>query len=336
MRPPRNYFVRSFQREAGMLSRVADGLYWMTRYLERAEHSARLVDVDLQLVLDQSPDAGAGRWRFLLEALHSAGAENGPVHPTKLVDKLVFSRANPSSIVSCIAAARENLRHVREQCSSEMWEQLNRLYLEVMGKSPEEEWILNSHGFFWTVQEGAHLFQGITDGTMSHGEGWQYIQLGRYVERADTLAALIGAHFKRLAQPADQAVEAAAYLEWIGLLRGCGAFEAYCKVYTAEILPLRVAEFLVLNPDFPHSLRFSIDRINAALHIIGDLTERRANLPTRVAGRLRARLSFSQIEGLRAQDVHAYLEGVRSECAEIHPAIRNIYFDYPIDAELAS
>jgi uncharacterized alpha-E superfamily protein len=308
-----------------MLSRVADGLYWMSRYLERAEHSARLVDVELQLWLDQSLDAGVGRWRFLLEAL-SAGAE----------DKLVFSRANPSSIVSCIAAARENLRHVREQCSSEMWEQLNRLYLEIMGKSPEEGWILNSHGFFWMVQEGAHLFQGITDSTMSHGEGWQYIQLGRYVERADTLAALIGAHFKRLAQPADQAVEAAAYLEWIGLLRGCGAFEAYCKVYTAEILPLRVAEFLVLNPDFPHSLRFSIDRINAALHIIGDLTERRANLPTRVAGRLRARLSFSQIEEIMAQGVHAYLEAVRRECAEIHSAVRDIYFDYPIEAELAS
>ena len=103
-----------------MLSRVADGLYWMSRYLERAEHSARLVDVELQLWLDQSPDAGAGRWRFLLEAL-SAGAETGPVHPTGLVDKLVFSRTNPSSIVSCIAAARENLRQGREQCSSEMW-----------------------------------------------------------------------------------------------------------------------------------------------------------------------------------------------------------------------
>ena len=318
-----------------MLSRVADGLYWMSRYLERAEHSARLVDVELQLWLDQSPDAGAGRWRFLLDAL-SAGAEKGPVDPTSLVDKLVFSREHPSSIVSCIAAARENLRQGREQCSSEMWEQLNRLYLEIIGKKPEDGWILNSHRFFWMVEEGAHLFQGITDSTMSHGEGWQYIQLGRYVERADTLAAFIGAHFKRLAQPPDQAVEAAAYLEWIGLLRGCGAFEAYCKVYTAEILPLRVAEFLVLNPDFPHSLRFSVDRINAALHIIGDLTERRANLPIRVAGRLRARLSFSQIEEVMAQGVHAYLEAVRSECAEIHSAIRDIYFDYPIEAELAS
>ena len=243
MRPPRNYFVRAFRRDAGMLSRVADSLYWMSRYLERAEHTARLVDVELQLWLDQSPEAGAGRWRFLLEALRTPAAA-GPMDPTRLVDTLVFSRTNSSSIVSCIATARENLRHVREQCSSEMWEQLNRLYLEVMDARPEEAWMLKSHGFFRAVLEGAHLFQGITDTTMSHGEGWQYIQLGRYVERADTLASLMETHFKRMAQPADQAVESAEYLEWVGLLRACVAFEAYCKAHTAEIRPLRVAEFL--------------------------------------------------------------------------------------------
>jgi uncharacterized alpha-E superfamily protein len=334
-RPPRNYFVRSFRRDAGMLSRVADSLYWMSRYLERAEHTARLVDVELQLWLDQSPDAGAGRWRFLLEALRTPSAQ-GVVDPTNLVDALVLSRTNASSIVSCVATARENLRHVREQCSSEMWEQLNRLYLEVMEARPEEAWMMNSHGFLRSVLEGAQLFQGITDDTMSHGEGWQYIQLGRYVERTDTMAALVETHFRRMGTPSDQGVESAEYLEWVGLLRASVAFEAYCKAYTAEIRPLRVAEFLVLNPEFPHSIRFSVDRVNAALHIIGDLTERRAKLPTRIAGRLRAQLSFSQIEEVMTQGAHAYLENVRSECTQIHAAIHQIYFDYAIDAELAS
>jgi uncharacterized alpha-E superfamily protein len=318
-----------------MLSRVADSLYWMSRYLERAEHTARLVDVELQLWLDQSPEAGAGRWRFLLEALRTPVAQ-GAVDPTRLVNTLVFSRTNASSIVSCIAIARENLRHVREQCSSEMWEQLNRLYLEVMNAQPEDAWMMNSHGFFHAVQQGAQLFQGITDATMSHGEGWQYIQLGRYVERTDTIASLVETHFKRVGQPADQAVESADYLEWVGLLRACVAFEAYCKACTAEIRPLRVAEFLVLNPDFPHSVRFSVDRVNAALHIIGDLTERRAKLPTRIAGRLRAQLSFSQIEEVMAEGAATYLENVRSECAQIHTAIHQIYFDYAIESELAS
>jgi uncharacterized alpha-E superfamily protein len=318
-----------------MLSRVADSLYWMSRYLERAEHTARLVDGELQLWLDQSPEAGAGRWRFLLEVLRTPLAP-GAVDPTQLVNKLVFSRTNSSSIVSCIATARENLRHVREQCSSEMWEQLNRLYLEVMEARPEEAWMLKSHGFFRSVQEGAQLFQGITDGTMSHGEGWQYIQLGRYVERTDTLASLVEKHFKRVGQPADQAVESSEYLEWVALLRACVAFEAYCKAYTAEIRPLRVAEFLLLNPEFPHSVRFSVDRVNSALHNIGDLTERRAKLPTRIAGRLRAQLSFSQIEEVMAEGAHAYLENVRSECAQIHTAIHQIYFDYAIESELVS
>ena len=322
-----------------MLSRVADSMYWMSRYLERAEHTARLVDVELQLWLDQSPETGAGRWRFLLEALRTPAGQ-GPIDPTRLVDSLVFSRKNSSSIVSCIATARENLRHVREQCSSEMWEQLNRLYLEVMDARPEEEWMLKSHGFFRAVQEGAHLFQGITDGTMSHGEGWQHIQLGRYVERTDTLACLMETHFRRTAAPADlaadQVVESAEYLEWVGLLRACVAFEAYCKAHTAAIRPLRVADFLLLNPEFPHSVRFAVDRVNAALHIIGDLTERKAKTPTRIAGRLRAQLSFSQIEEIVAGGAHAYLENVRSECAQIHAAIHQVYFDYAIEENLAS
>lgn len=335
MRPPRNYFARSFQRDAGMLSRVADSLYWMGRYLERAKHTARLVDVELQLWLDQSPEAGAGRWRFLLEALRIPTTQ-AAVDSTVLLNNLVFSRTNASSILSCIASARENLRHVREQCSTGMWQHLNRLYLEVMETRPEEGWMLRSHAFLHAVDEGAHLFQGITDGTMSHGEGWQFIQLGRYVERTDSIAALMETHFKRVAHPADQPVESTEYLEWVGLLRASVAFEAYCKAFTAEIRPLRVAEFLLLNPNFPHSVRFSVDRINAALHTIGDLTERREELPTRIAGRLRAQLSFSQIEEVMAEGAHSYLESVRSECAQIHAAIHQIYFDYSIESELAS
>jgi uncharacterized alpha-E superfamily protein len=335
MRPPRNFYVQAFKRDAGMLSRVADSLYWMGRYLERAEHTSRLVNVELQLWLDQSPELGAGRWRFLLEALRAPAVE-GAVDPTQLLNTLVFSRRNGSSVVSCIASARENLRHVREQASTRMWEQLNRLYLDVIERRPEEEWMLKSHDFFLSVLEGAYLFHGITDATMSHGEGWQFIQLGRYVERADTLTTLLETHFQRMTNNFDGPVEGAEYLEWVGLLGDCVALEAYCKAYTAEIRPLRVAEFLLLSPEFPHSIRFAVDRVNAALHLIGDLTQRSGKLPTRIAGRLRAQLSFSQIEEIMEEDIHQYLQNVRKECAEIHSAIHDIYFDYSVEAELAS
>jgi uncharacterized alpha-E superfamily protein len=313
-----------------MLSRVAENLYWMSRYLERAEHTARLVDVELELWLDQARRAGAERWRFLLEALQAAPTGEAPVGATSLVEALVFNRSRPSSLVSSIASARENLRHVREQCSSEMWEQLNRLYLGVMEEQVDETRNLRSHAFLRGVRDGAQLFQGITDGTMSHGEGWQYIQLGRYVERTVELSLLIGAHFARLPHAPDQAVETAEYLEWIGLLKGCGAFESYCKAYTAEIRPVQVAEFLLLDRDFPHSVRFSVDRMEA------DLTDRHAGMPARIAGRLCARLSFSDIDEILDAGAPQFLQSVSRECGQLHAAIHQIYFDYPVETELAS
>jgi uncharacterized alpha-E superfamily protein len=321
-----------------MLSRVADSLYWMSRYLERAEHTARLVDVDLQLRLDQSAGSATDRWQRLAASLQIPAALVGGVDAATLPHMLTFGRSSPSSIVSCVATARENLRHVREQCSSEMWEHLNRLYLKVIDSHTRDEndWSLLSLAFFRSVQEGVHLFQGITDSTMSHGEGWHYIQLGRSVERTDMLASLIGTHFSRLSHPADQAIESTEYLEWVGLLKCCTAFEAYCKVYTAEVRPLRVAEFLLLNSEFPHSVRFSVEMVQAALQVIGELTQRRATQPIRLAGRLKAALSFSQIDEIMANGTHAYLENIRNQCGHVHTAIQQIYFDYPIESAVAS
>ncbi|HXM62908.1 MAG TPA: alpha-E domain-containing protein [Terriglobales bacterium] len=324
------------RRETTMLSRVADSLYWMSRYLERAVHTARLMDVDFQLRLDQSPEASAGRWLRLLEASQAPAPEDGKIGAAALSHILTLDKTNPSSIISCVAAARENLRQVREQCSSEMWEQLNRLYLQVNSTTSTEAWLLHSYIFFRAVQEGAHLFQGMTDSTMAHGEGWQYIQLGRFVERTDALARLIGTHFTWLHNSLDQAVENEEYLEWIGLLKSCAAFEAYCKTHTAELRPLRVAEFLLLNSSFPHSVRFSVDRVHAALIAIGELTERKAEQPVRLAGRLRATLSFSQIDEIMAGGANAYVESVRWQCAQVHNSIHQIYFDYPVESALAS
>jgi uncharacterized alpha-E superfamily protein len=161
--------------------------------------------------------------------------------------------SNRSSIVASIVNARENARQVREQISSEMWEQLNRLFHAVRRNSPE---VWDARDFLQSIKEGAHLFQGITDSTMTHGEGWQFIQAGRYLERAMAVSTLVGAHYREFHQPAQIGAERV-YLEWIGLLRSCTAFEAYCKAYTADVKQERIAEFLVLHPSFPHSIRFS-------------------------------------------------------------------------------
>jgi uncharacterized alpha-E superfamily protein len=168
-----------------MLSRVADSLYWMSRYLERAEHTARLLSVGLNQTLDQTPQSAAPRWGRTLAALQTPLPSDDPYTITRV---LTFDAANPGSISSCIALARENARQVREQISSEMWEQLNRLYLRVKEANIAELWEGEPQEFFQAVKEGAHLFQGITDATMSHGEGWHFIEVGRYLERVGATA----------------------------------------------------------------------------------------------------------------------------------------------------
>src|SRR5215218_8943260 len=181
-----------------MLSRVADSLYWTSRYLERAEHTARLIDIGLNLMLDQSAAAVERRWGRLLDSLHAPPRLTGSSDAHHITEAMTFDLSNETSIVACLAAARENLRQVREQISSEMWEQLNRLFLQIKGTRLDDIWNVSTHEFFRSVKEGAHLFQGITDATMNHGEGWQFIRVGRYIERAAATATLLDVYKNEL------------------------------------------------------------------------------------------------------------------------------------------
>src|SRR5947199_9124171 len=162
-----------------MLSRVAESLYWMSRYLERAAHTARVINVHRNSMLDQTGGDESLRWQRRLLSLRTP-LPTGEIDAYSVTRLLTFDEANDSSIVSCIAAARENARQVRERISSEMWEQLNRLFLQVKHASMEESWHAELHLFFASVKEGVHLFQGITDATMNHSEGWHFIRVGRF------------------------------------------------------------------------------------------------------------------------------------------------------------
>jgi len=248
---------------------------------------------------------------------------------------LTFKAGSRHSIVSCIGLARENARQVREQISSEMWEQLNRLYHEVKRPDVARFWESQPIEFLHSVREKAHLFQGVTDSTMSHGEGWQFIQLGRFIERASATATLIDVHFSACEQAPDEDPVLAEHLEWIGLLKSCTAFEAYCKVYTAEVTPTRVAEYLLLNEEFPHSVRFAIDMVHSALTAIGVASPaRKADRAQKLTGRVRASLSFGQIDEMLASGLHGYLENIQRQCHQIHTAIHQIYISYPIQSAL--
>jgi uncharacterized alpha-E superfamily protein len=318
-----------------MLSRVADSLYWMSRYLERAEHTSRLLGVTTNLMLELSPRYTGGRWSFLLDSLGVVPPEELGTDSASVTMFMTFDTANPSSVVACIAASRENARQVREQISSEMWEQLNRLYLHIRRTGVDEGWLSERYEFFSSVKEGAHLFQGITDATMSHGEGWHFIQAGRFIERASATARLLDVHFRYMQQLVGSGAGPIQYLEWVALLKSCTAFEAYCKSYTANMQPERIAEFLMLDAQLPRSLRFSMDVVQQSLQAIANLTGGRGGgRAERLAGRLRASLDYGQIDEILASDLSRYLGSFQDECWKIHDAIYTTYISYPVEQAL--
>jgi len=322
-----------------MLSRVADSLYWMSRYIERAEHTTRLLDVNLNLMLDESATSADRRWQRMLHALGNPKSVVWSGDPYALTHSLLFDTGNKASILSCIIAARENSRHVREQISTEQWHRINSLYLQVTRPELQLAALASSEQpteFLQQVMEAVHQFQGVSDSTMSHGEGWQFIQVGRYIERASATALLLEAYHADLWSQPDRIPEGNEYLEWMGLLRSATAFEAYCKVYTADLTPDRILEFLLLDAEFPHSLRFAIDNLQHALETIeGESGRSRAEPLRRLSGRLQAMLSYSSVDEILTGDVVAYLRGIQIECCAIHQAIYNLYIDYSVQAALA-
>ena len=327
-----------------MLSRVADSLYWMSRYLERAEHTTRLLDVNLNLMLDESSTSSDHRWQRLLLAMGKPKRIKWDGDPYALARTLTFDTSIKSSVVSCIIAARENARHVREQISTEQWHRLNLLYLQVTSPALKQSVQLDaaagsSEGptaFLQEVMDAVHQFQGVTDSTMSHGEGWQFIQVGRFLERASATTLLLEAYHEDLWAEPDRAAEANEYLEWMGLLRSATAFEAYCKVYTADLTPDRILEFLLLDEEFPHSLRFAIDSLQCALQAIQEKSGKtRAEELNRISGRLSASLGFASVDEILAGDVVEYLHGIQRQCQGIHETIYHLYVDYSIQAALA-
>jgi uncharacterized alpha-E superfamily protein len=322
-----------------MLSRVADSLYWMSRYIERAEHTTRLLDVNLNLMLDESATSADRRWQRMLHALGNPKSVVWAGDPYDLTQSLIFDTGNKASILSCIISARENSRQVREQISTEQWQRLNSLFLQVTRPELQVAAPDNSEQpteFLQQVIEAIHQFQGVSDSTMSHGEGWQFIQVGRYIERATATALLLEAYHADLWCQPERVPEGNEYLFMMGLLRSATAFEAYCKVYTADLTPDRILEFLLLDAEFPHSLRFAIDNLQHALESIDNESGKsRAEPLRRLSGRLQAMLSYSSVDEILNGDVVAYLRGIQIECRAIHEAIYNLYIDYSVQAALA-
>ncbi len=311
-----------------MLARVADSLYWIGRYVERAEHICRLSDIMLTATLDQN-EAAIDVAHVALAAVGEADDRADGRTAYDAVHALIFDRDDPGSVVTSLALGRENARQVRDQITTEMWERLNLLYLRITGPEAEYAFGQRAADFLREIIADLHLFNGATDATMNHGEGWRFLLLGVYLERAQLIARLLDVCFAE-----DGAHPPLAdHLTQMAVLRMACALEPYLRVYTAELEPRHLMEFLMFDKEFPRSIHFSTMRMEEHLANLARHSETpNASGPERLAGRLNARLEFADMD--ETEGAGALLGAVVAECSRIHHAVYETFVAYPLEQRL--
>jgi uncharacterized alpha-E superfamily protein len=315
-----------------MLSRVADALFWMSRYLERAEQVARLLDVCFHLDLDlHGVVAGPHEllWNSLAAILQQqvpSSKHNGSSPRQLLSHWLTFDLDNPMSILSCVSRARYNARTVRGTINAAMWKELNKLYLQLCNPQFSAQAQESPHEFYRFVECGSHFFQGVCDATLTHNEEWQFIQLGKLLERADKTLRILDIQYQLLQDMTNPAALPVANLQWAGVLRSCRAFEAYQHLYVGRVEPEHVVGLLLLHPTFPRSVRFSLDSAAAALLAIeGPATGRAPSKADQLLGRVRSDLRYCELEQILRGGLHPFLSGVLERCGQASVALQEQY-----------
>jgi uncharacterized alpha-E superfamily protein len=319
-----------------MLSRVADSIYWMSRYIERAENVARFVDVNLRLILDL-PEGSAEQWEPLVnttgdhdvffERYKTASREN-------VIHFLTFDAENPNSILSCLRAARENARSVREIISSEMWEQANQFYIMInaaarAGRTPDEP-----HEFYTAVRNASHLFIGATNATMSHGEGWHFGRLGRHIERADKTSRILDVKYFILLPTVTDVGTPYDDIQWAAMLRSASAFEMYRKRY-GRIAPNKIVDFLLLDREFPRAVHHCLMKAEESLHnISGTPLGTFSNVAEQRLGQLRSDLAYARVEDIVKTGLHEFLDALQTKLNQVGDGIFDTFFAYKPVAKL--
>jgi uncharacterized alpha-E superfamily protein len=312
-----------------MLSRTADHLFWMSRYTERAENTARILDVNYQTsLLPQSTEVAQAGWQGLLSIselnpAYAAKYDGDNINPSEVMDFMVRDEKNPSSIISCLQNARENARAVRGSLTTEVWETQNQTYLEVIrmlrGKSAEFK--RDPAQFFEWVKFRSHLSRGVTLGTMLQDESFHFLRMGTFLERADNTARLVDVKFHAVetalggVNEKDQEFD---FYHWSAILRSVSGFEVYRKVYRDVIKPELVAELLILRPDMPRSLLGCLNEVMSNLAMVSSDPQSET---LRRAGKLRADLQYSRIDEILATGLHAFLTQFLDRVNEIGASI---------------
>jgi uncharacterized alpha-E superfamily protein len=310
-----------------MLSRVADSIYWLNCYIERAENVARFVDVNLNLMLDL-PERITQQWKPLVVTTGDSDLfrdRYGEATAENVIQFLTFDRNYSNSILSCLHVARENARSIREIISSEMWEEINSFYLMVNEAASQTD-IDCLPEFFAQVKLSSHRFAGVMNATMTYNEGWYFGQLGRLLERADKTARILDVKYFYLLPSAQWVGTPLDQIQWMALLKSASAYEMYRKCQH-RIIPASVAEFLILNRQFPRSIHFCLWQAERCLHQITNTpTGTWSNQAERVLGKICAQLGYLTIEDVMETGLHEFLDQMQISINQIGNEITATFF----------
>jgi len=319
-------------RARPMLARDADSMYWMTRYIERAEHVARLLLVNSNLLIDVgdlAPAMQAMQWQSLLTVLRlpPLDAGNAPIS-TAVAQHLTLDAANPNSILRCLTSARENARGIRENISAEMWETLNTLHWSLRSDDLAARFEDSPDDLWRAVINGSMLFQGLTDQTLPHDQRWMFTQLAKYLERVDVTCRVLETKFAILQSAENLMMEGTIRnIHWMAVLRSCGSIEAYRRNHVGDMDPMRVALFLLLEKDFPRSVRFSISAARAAIAgIRGGIDPTGIDPAERILSRLDAQLEYAEMAEILSEGLANFLRRIQAGVYEATSAVQKVYF----------
>jgi uncharacterized alpha-E superfamily protein len=310
-----------------MLSRVASTLYWMSRYVERAENTARVLDVTWRMsLLARDPELQDQEWFAPLNitgSLFPFSGRHNEVCAREVLHFMALDPENPSSIFACARQARENARAVRGAITSEMWEVLNSTWLEMQHMDEEKMQARGVSGFFDWVKERSHLFRGVTFGTMHRDDAYDFARLGTHLERADSTARILDVKYHVLLPSVKDVGGAVDYYQWSAVLRSVSAFEAYRKVYRDVITPLKLAELLILRDDIPRSLRFCMRQV---FETLGRVQNAQSGETVRGAGQILAQLQYGRISDIFTGGLHEYLTAFLESTQGLSADIQRSFF----------
>jgi uncharacterized alpha-E superfamily protein len=310
-----------------MLSRVANSVYWMNRYIERAENVARFIDVNLNLTLDLG-DSMREQWGPLVDTTGDRAVFEkrfGPPARETVWQFLTFDLENPNSIVSCFRSARENARSIREIIPSEMWEELNKAYLLVRGTDMAAA-LDHPHEFLGQVKVSSQLMLGMTDSAMSRGEAWHFAQLGRLLERADKTSRILDVKYFILLPSTAEVGTPLDLIQWSALLKSASAFQMYHRS-RGRITPPKVADFLILDRQFPRAMHFCLIHAEYSLHSITGSPRGSRDTPAELQlSLLGSQFDFAYIADIIEEGLHEFVDRFQSRLNLVDDAVYQTFF----------